>query len=94
VAIVGINYADVVTSYEGEREYRTDGEKYKHPIQEADQARRRLAEVEPAFDEFMVFRFKAKNEPPYQYEWVDERETKQEYGAALMRISNEYQSRF
>lgn len=94
VAIVGINYSDVMTSYEGDRQYRTDGGRYKHPVQEADQARKRLAEVESAFDELLILRFKARNEPPYHFEWADERETKQEYGAALMRISNEYQSRF
>jgi hypothetical protein len=94
VAIVGVNYADVATSYEGDRTYRTDGGKYKHPIQEAEQARTRLAEVKSAFDEFLVLRYKAQNEPPYSFEWVDEKDSRQEYGAALMRISNEYQSRF
>jgi hypothetical protein len=91
---VGINYADVVTSYEGERSYRTDGGKYKHPIQEAEQARLRLADVEDSYDEFVVLKFRAGNEPPYKFEWVDEKDTQQGYGAALMRISNEYQSRF
>lgn len=94
VAIIGINYADVATSYEGDRSYRTDGGKYKHPIQEAEQARKRLAEVNSAYDEFLVLRYKARNEPPYSFDWVDEKDTKQGYGAALMRISNEYQSRF
>jgi len=94
VAILGINYADVTTTYEGDRSYRTDGAKYKHPIQEAEQARKRLADVESVFDEFLILRFRARNEPPYSFEWVDEKNTKQEYGAALMRISNEYQSRF
>jgi hypothetical protein len=94
VAIVGINYADVMTSYEGERSYRTDGGKYKHPIQEAEQARIRLADVEDSYDEFVALKFRARNEPPYKFEWVDEKDTQQRYGAALMRISNEYQSRF
>lgn len=39
LGIVGINYALVTTSYEGERIYRTDGGKFKHPVQEAEQAR-------------------------------------------------------
>lgn len=94
VAIVGINYADVMTSYEGERSYRTDGSKYKHPIEEAEQARLRLTEVEDSYDEFVVLKFRARNEPPYMFEWVDEKDTQLGYGAALMRISNEYQSRF
>lgn len=94
VAVVGINYADVMTSFEGGRSYRTDGAKYKHPVQEAEQARMRLAEVAAHYDEFLILRFRARNEEPYAFEWVNERETRQEYTAALQRISIEYQHRF
>lgn len=94
VGIVGINYADVMTSYEGDRAYRTDGGKYKHPIQEAEQARQRLAAVRELYDEFLILRFKARNEEPYEFEWVNEKETRLDYGAALIRISNEYEKRF
>jgi hypothetical protein len=94
VGVVGINYADVTTSYEGDRFYRTDGSKYKHPIQEAEQARTRLAAVRDSFDEFLILKFRAQNEPPYSFEWVNAEETQLEYSAALMRISNEYQNRF
>ena len=94
VGIVGINYADVMTSYEGDRAYRTDGGKYKHPSQEAEQARQRLAAISDLFDEFLVLRFKARNEEPYAFEWVNEKETRLDYGAALIRISNEYEKRF
>lgn len=94
VGVVGINYSDVVTSYEGDRSYRTDGSKYKHPIQEAEQACARLADVAPQYDEFLILKFRARNEPPYPFEWVNEKETRLVYGAALIRISNEYQSRF
>ena len=94
LGIVGINYAAVTTSYEGERSYRTDGGKYKHPIQEAEQARSRLAEVAPLYDEFLILKYRAGNEPPYAFEWVNQKDTYLEYGAALIRISNEYQKRF
>jgi len=94
VGVVGINYADVVTSYEGDRSYRTDGGKYKHPIQEAEQARIRLAGVAPQYDEILILKYRAQNEPPYPFEWVNEKETRLIYGAALIRISNEYQNRF
>lgn len=94
VGIVGINYADVTTGYEADRSYKTDGSKYKHPIQEAEQARMRLGAVRDFFDEFLILKFRARNEPPYSFEWVNEKETRLEYGAALIRISNEYQSRF
>lgn len=94
LGIVGINYAPVTTGYEGERSYRTDGGKYKHPIQEAEQARSRLSDVAPLYDEFLILKYRATNESPYDFDWVNEKETKLEYGAALMRISNEYQKRF
>jgi hypothetical protein len=94
VGIVGINHADVATGYEGDRATRTDGRKHKHPIQEAEQARQRLALVRSLYDEFLILRFKARNEEPYEFEWVNEKETRLEYGAALIRISNEYEKRF
>jgi hypothetical protein len=94
VGVVGINHADVTTGYEGDRAYRTDGGKFKHPIQEAQQARQRLAVVRDLYDEFLILRFKARNEEPYEFEWVNEKETRLEYGAALIRISNEYEKRF
>jgi hypothetical protein len=94
LAVVGLNYASVTTSYEGDRSYRTDGIKYKHPVQEAEQARYRLAAVAREYDEFLVLKYRASNEPPYPFEWVNQKETTQEYGAALIRISNEYQRRF
>lgn len=94
IAVVGVNFAEITTSYEADRSYRTDGGIYKHPIQEAAQACQRLTEIESDFDEFLVLKFKATNEPPYRFAWVDENDTRQRYGAALMRISNEYQSRF
>lgn len=94
VGIVGINYAAVATSYEADRIYRTDGLKYKHPIQEAEQARSRLKEVASLFDEFLILKYRASNESPYPFEWVNENETRLEYVAALQRISNEYQARF
>jgi hypothetical protein len=83
-----------MTSYEGDRAYRTDGSKYKHPIQEAEQARQRLAAVSDLYDEFLILRFRARNEEPYAFEWVNEKETRLDYGAALIRISNEYEKRF
>jgi hypothetical protein len=94
VAIVGINFAEVTTSYEGERSYRTDGGKYKHPIQEAEQASTRLAGVAENYDEFLILRYRAQNAPPYSFDWVSQRDTELNYGAALIRISNEYEKRF
>ena len=95
VALVGVNHAPQYSSFEGQREFPTDGRKYKHPIQEAEEAEDRLVRrALPAFDEFVLLRFRATNVPPYPFEWVNEAETQVEYAAALARISREYEVRF
>ncbi|CAN5611817.1 hypothetical protein BH10ACI3_BH10ACI3_02440 [soil metagenome] len=95
VAIVGINHAAVCTSYEKDRSYRTDGTSNRHPIQEAAKAEARLrAEAEDKFDEFIILRYSATNEPPYDFSWVDPKLTNQEYGSALVRVCRRYDDRF
>ncbi len=94
VGIVGINHAAMTTSYEADR-YPTDGRTHKHPFQEAPEARRRLeANAAPAYDEFLVLRYSATNEPPYPFDRVDYADTVQDYGAILTRISRNYNKRF
>jgi hypothetical protein len=96
VGVVGINHADHYTSHEGSRKFTTDGgASYRHPIQEAAVAERRLlADCKPSFDHFIVLSFRATNEPPYPFEWVDPVGVARDYGAMLTRISREYDSRF
>ena len=95
VGIVGVNHAAYCVSYEGDREFRTDGKKYTHPYQEARAAEERLrSAAAPKFDEFLVLRYKATNEDPYPFEWVDYDRTFRDYGAILTRISRTYDSRF
>lgn len=95
VGLVGVNFSDSYTSYEGDRPFPTDGGKYKHPIQEAAEAVNRLRDkAQPAFDEFIFLRFRAKNVEPFPFEWVDEAKTVMEYSAMLTRISIEYERRF
>jgi hypothetical protein len=95
VGIVGINNAEQYTSYEGDRQYSTDGKKEKHPAQEASAARIRLQhDAVPSFDFFLFLQFKATNVEPYPFEWVDPRETAADYAAVLTRISREYDRRF
>lgn len=95
VGIVGVNCAPTYTSYEGEREWPTDGRKNKHPIQEAAEAESRvLSKAAPAFNEFQVLRFRATNVAPFPFEWADLTQTEKEYSALLVRLSREYDRRF
>lgn len=95
VGIVGVNFAEQYTSYEGERTFPTDGRKYKHPIQEAPDAISRLRQrVAAIFDEFLILQFDASNTPPHPFSWVRESETLLEYSAPLTRLCREYDRRF
>jgi hypothetical protein len=96
VGVVGINQADHYVSYEGrDRSYPTTGRGgYLHPNQEAAEAERRLHEhAAPAYNELLVLRFKATNEKPYPFEWVEFEELQRNYAAALTRVSSAFQQR-
>ena len=95
VGIVGVNFAPQYTSYEGDRTFPTEGKKYKHPIQEANDAISRLLQrAAPSFDEFLILKFEASNTPPHPFFWKDEKQTLLEYSALLTRLSREYDRRF
>jgi hypothetical protein len=95
VGLVGVNFSEVYTSFEGQRAFLTDGRKYKHPIQEARDAISRLEQrARSSFDEFLILRFVATNTPPYPFSWVDEAQVVLEYSALLTRVSREYDRRF
>lgn len=93
-AIVGVNHASVYRSFEGTREFVTDGSKYKHPIQEAAAAIRHIEELRPEFDEVLVLPYNATNLDPYPFSWVNEQATRQDYGAFLVRLARDYEQRF
>jgi hypothetical protein len=95
VGIVGVNYAESYTSYEGAVEWPTDGKKHKHPAQEAADAERRILQyASPGFNEFLLLRFRATNVAPFPFEWTDHGKTRNEYSAMLLRVSREYDKRF
>lgn len=95
IGIVGVNFAEQYTSYEGNREFPTDGRKYKHPIQEAEDAISRLQQRAQAhFDEFLILKFLVSNVAPYPVSWVNENQTQLEYSALLTRVSRDYDRRF
>src|SRR5690242_14745863 len=88
----GVNLPDQYTSYEGDRAFLTDGRKYKHPIQEAGDALRRVKERAAInYDEFLFLEFSATDVPPFPFEWMKEEMTALEYGALLTRVSREYE---
>lgn len=65
------------------------------PCRKADEAERRLRDaLSQKFDELIFLRYRATNEPPYAFAWVDHTETHRDYSAALTRISRAYDDRF
>jgi hypothetical protein len=91
--IVGINFAERYVSYEGERQYPTDGKSgNSHPRQEAEEAERRLLRAEDPYNEFIQLGFRATNEPPYDFEWVGR--AQDNYAARLVRILRKYDLTF
>jgi hypothetical protein len=85
IAIVGVNYSESYVSYESDRNYPAK----PAPSKEAPAATQRvLQRVAPAFDELLILRFPATNVSPYPFEWVDAQDTRQSYGAALLRVNN------
>jgi hypothetical protein len=95
VGIVGINHAKRYVSFEGDRRYPTTGKSgAPHPSQEAEEAEKRLQDLAAdSFDAFLMLRYRATNEHPFPFEWVDEKKTELDYAAALTRISRKYQQR-
>ncbi len=96
VGIVGINWAARYHSFDGEKEYDTKGTSLEpHPVKEAEKAGERLErEAKPAFDEFLILRYRATNAEPFPFEWVDEAATAMAYGALLIRVSRKYDQLF
>lgn len=97
LAVIGVNRAPYTVGYEGDRTYRTDGLKNKHPIQEAEAAeehiQRRIVD-RGLYDEVLILRYAATNEAPFPFAWVNEAATEQAYRAVLIRLSNAIQARF
>lgn len=91
VGIVAVNFAPAYTGHEGDRQYAAK----KPPGREADDFARRIERaVGPHFDELLILRFQATNNPPYDFAWVNPTETEHLYGSVLVRVSAEYERRF
>jgi hypothetical protein len=90
IGIVGVNFADEYTGYEGERSFdaRTP------PSREAAEIVRRLETIKTEFDELLILKYKATNRPPYSFSWVSPTDARLEYRSILVRVSDEYEVRF
>jgi hypothetical protein len=53
-----------------------------------------LTDPAPHFDEFIILRYDATNEPPFPFAWANYTLTVRNYGSALLRICREYDRRF
>jgi hypothetical protein len=93
-AIIGVNHASRYRSFEGEREFVTDGKRYAHPATEAAAALRHIEELRSDFDELLVLRFEATNLEPYPFEWVNSTMCRKDYASFLVRIGGLYEHRF
>jgi hypothetical protein len=51
-------------------------------------------DVAQLYDEFIVLHYSATNDEPFPFSWVNFDQTYADYGAALVRISREYDRRF
>jgi hypothetical protein len=92
--IVGINHAPEYVSFEGSREFPTDGGKYKHPIHESASATRHIEELRSHLDELLILPYLATNAAPFPFAWLDTNQTRRDYGSFLVRISRHYEQRF
>jgi len=91
VGIVGVNFSDEYTSHQGIHDFPAK----IPPSRESIEVIRRIREnVLSHYDELLFLRFRASNRPPYKFEWVNEKETRLEYGSSLIRISTRYEQVF
>lgn len=94
VGIAAVNYSESYTGVEGEREFPIDS-RPESAVREADDTSGRLERLAASrFDEFLLFKFRATNRPPYPFAWLNERATAADYGAALVRIGALFEHQF
>lgn len=86
VALVGLNWSEKYSSFEGERRFPAE----RAPSSEAGEAKRRIQQqVSPKYHELLFLEFKATNEPPYDFVWINSAGTLQQYASALLRVSQQ-----
>ena len=76
--------------HEGKRAFK-HSLKAQEPAKVMTKLRERLLGL---YDELLVLSFRATNQRPYPFKWLDAPRVDLDYGAALTRIGEEYQRRF
>jgi hypothetical protein len=94
VAIAAVNFSEKYTGLEGTREFPIDRIPARATHEAEETARRLDQQAGPSFDEFLLFKFKATNRPPYPFGWLHADSVRADYGAALVRIAHLYEQRF
>ena len=90
VAVVGVNHESDYEGHEGERRFKHKL-KNREPLNGMAKLREELL---GRYDELLVFPFRASNQPPYPFAWLDRRQVDLDYGAALTRVGELYERRF
>lgn len=91
LGLVGVNFASTYTGHEGERQHVAK----TPPAREASDFATRIERAAgPHYDELLILKFRATNNPPYDFQWVDLKDTEQLYGSILVRLSAQYDRRF
>jgi hypothetical protein len=94
VGLAAVNYSEHWTGMEGARSFPVQRTS-KRAQAESDETCRRLIELAaPAFDELILLRFRATNQPPFPFAWIDPSGIAADYGAALVRLGSLYETRF
>ena len=89
IAIVGVNHESDYVGYEGQRAFR-----HKLRTQEATTVVARLRQLTGVYDELLILEFRATNQAPYPFRWMDTKQADLDYGAMLTRVGEQYQQRF
>jgi hypothetical protein len=94
VGFAAVNYSERWTGMEGTRSFPVE-RRPARALQESEETSRRLLELaRPAFDEFLLLKFRATNQRPFPFSWLNPPGIAADYGAALVRIAGLYENRF
>lgn len=94
VGFAAVNYSERWTGMEGTRSFPVE-RRPQRAQHESEETSRRLQQLaRPAFDEFVLLPFRATNQEPFPFSWLNAQGTAADYGAAVVRIAALYEKRF